>query len=86
LIGKFKFEFCELMFGVGCWIISLFRTTVKSVTKEVINEESSDINLVNGFPLVWLSGYGILLESATEALEGLGERLGVLRRLLNSGL
>jgi len=33
----------------------------------VINEESTDINLVNGLSIAWILGSGIFSESVTEA-------------------
>jgi hypothetical protein len=49
--------------------ISLFRTAVRSIIRELINEESTEINLANDISRMWLLGNGILLESTTEAKE-----------------
>jgi hypothetical protein len=54
-------------YGISC----LFRTAIRSVIRGLINEESTEINLANDIPLVWLLGNGIVLESTAEAKETL---------------
>jgi hypothetical protein len=52
----------------------LFRIAVRSVMRGVINEENSDINLVNGLSIAWIFGSGMFLESVTEAYKALGRK------------
>jgi hypothetical protein len=55
-------------YGISC----LLRTAVRSVIRELINEENTEINFANDISLVWLLGNGIVLKSTTKAKETLG--------------